>query len=633
MDNKVHTLQDDKKLSCLKGLKRGLLPLFRFYLALILIAVIYKIIFLAFNHGGESCNLGDYASVAIHGIKHDLAVAGYFTVIPLVLTLATVFINMPLRIFFMLYNILIAFATALAFISDFTLYSYWGHKLDASAILVYIDSPSNAVASVTVMHLIILAVTLAALTFIIYKILAYACRSRGMQSKSGRSSIFGRVAQCAAYIFMGGIMFLGIRGGVTESTNNIGTVYYTNRTTLNHAAVNPVFSFLYTLANMENFSEEYKFYNEKDLKEITDGLYMQNTQLTDTLLNTTRPNVITIVLEGMSAAFVGELEGLEDVTPNINRLSHEGILFTDCHANSYRTDRGLICTLSGYPSFPKTSIMKDANKCQKLPSLAASLKSAGYTNTFLYGGDINFTNMKGYLYSTGYGNIISDKDFTAEERLTHRWGVGDDITFNRLYEIIKEQRAPWHITYLTLSSHEPWQVPYNRIPNDEIANSFAFTDEMLGHFIDRLKETELWKNTLIICIADHTVAGYPEGSRQTDRNRNRILCMLLGGAVKEPRVIKRICNQTDIVATILAQLGLPIEEFTFSRNIFSPQYIYPFAYNCFNNGITFIDSTGHSTLDLDSKKELLSEPANGGKERLERAKAILQGTYGEYTGL
>jgi phosphoglycerol transferase MdoB-like AlkP superfamily enzyme len=453
---------------------------------------------------------------------------------------------------------------------------------------------------------------------------------RGVRVPS-KKSVVHRTTGSLTYIIVCGLLFLGIRGGVTESTNNIGTVYYTNHETLNHASVNPIFSFLHTLANLEDFRKEYSFYDEEELNILTRELYSQDIQLSDTLLKNNRPNIVTIILEGMGGIFVEDLGGIKGVTPNIDRLSEDGVLFTQCYANSFRTDRGVLCTLSGFPSFPKTSVMKDANKCSKLPSLANSLKRIGYSNTFLYGGDINFTNMKGYLYSSGYEKLISDQDFTREELSTHRWGAGDDITFNKLYEIIMNQGSnPWHITYLTLSSHEPWEVPYNRISNDEVANSFAFTDEMLGCFVEKLKATDKWDNTLIICIADHTVTGYSKG--QTERSRNQILFMMLGGAIKEPKRIDRICNQTDFVATILAQMQLPVEEFMFSRNIFSPKYTYPFAYHSYNNGISLIDSTGYSVYDLDGKREMTA-PTEGSEERIGTAKAILQSTYNHYFSL
>ncbi len=606
--------------------------LLKYYSAFILLSVIYKILFLALNHDSSSL-FGDYMDVLQHGIRHDFTVAGYFTAIPLLLTMAKTYIRMPLRFFYKAYNGIMAFAASLAFIADITLYPYWEQKLDASAVLVYIDSPANIFASVTATHITILVIILATLTCAIYLMLSYICKGESKTGYNSRPGIIHKATKSLACLLVAGFMFLGIRGGITESTNNIGTVYYNNNATLNDAAVNPIFSFLYTLANLENFKEEYSFYNDSEREEIFNGLYVQDSSISDTILKTTRPNIVTIILEGMSAGFVESLGGSKCITPNIEKLAKESILFTECYANSFRTDRGVLSILSGYPSFPKTSVMKDANRCSRLPSLAGSLKKAGYSNTFLYGGDIMFTNMNGYLASTGYDKLISDKDFTIEEAATHRWGAGDDITFDRLYETIMESgNGPWHITHLTLSSHEPWEVPYSRIHNDKVANSFAFTDEMLGKFVERLKASDKWDNTLIICIADHAVTGYPTGIRQTDKDRNHILFMMLGGAINEAKQIDRICNQTDFVATLLAQLQLATDDFRFSRNILSPEYRYPFAYHCYNNGISLMDSTGYSVYDLTGCMETTA-PGTGSDNRIRRAKAILQSTYDDFFNL
>ena len=607
--------------------------LLKYYLAFILLSIIYKTIFFALNHGNGCFAFSDYTDVLQHGIRHDFAVAGYFTAIPLLLTMAKAFMRLPLKTFYRIYNSVVAFATSLAFIADITLYPYWEQKLDASSVLVYINSPANVLASITATHITMLAIILAALTYAIYRLLSYICKTESCTDNKSKAGAIHKANKGAIYLLAGGFMFLGIRGGTKESTNNIGAVCFSNNTTLNDAAVNPIFSFLYTLARLENLKNEYSFYKDNEREEIFTGLYTQDTRLCDTLLNNTRPNIVTIILEGMSASFVEALGGAKGITPNIEELTKESILFTECYANSFRTDRGVISILSGYPSFPRTSVMKDANKCSKLPSLAGALRKAGYSNTFLYGGDIGFTNMNGYLFFTGYDRLISDKDFTREESRTHRWGAGDDITFDRLFDTIMEAGAePWHITYLTLSSHEPWEVPYNRIENDKVANSFAFTDEELGKFVKRMKATEKWDNTLIICIADHSVTGYPAGIRQSDKERNNILFMMLGGAIKEAKHIGTICNQTDLAATLLAQLQLPCDEFKFSRNILSPQYTYPFAYHCYNNGISLMDSTGYTVYDLTGNMETTT-PTPESESRIKRAKAILQSTYNDFFNL
>lgn len=596
--------------------------LLKFYFVQVALFAVYKVLFLLLNAGEEPYSVTDVFAVAINGLPLDFAVAGYFSVIPLLVTIATIFLQLPFKKIIQWYSAIISMIITLALVADMSLYPYWEFKLDAS-FLIYIDSPANAIASISIWHLLATIIIFTVCTYVIYRFLTATCRDRF--SPCNKKSVATIVS-----VLLGAILFLGIRGGVTESTNNIGTVFYSDRQILNHSALNPIFSFLYSVGKIENYSSEYSFVDEKECSSIIENLYSIDNTVCDTLIKTTRPNIIIIIMEGMSARFVEKLGGMKSITPNIDRLIDEGVLFTNCYANSYRTDRGVICTLSGYPSFPKTSVMKSTIKSQKLPSVALSLGRAGYTNTFLYGGDINFTNMKGYLYSTGYHYTFADKDFSSTEQESHEWGVGDDITFNKLYDVVMSQtKEPWHITHLTLSSHEPWNVPYDRISEDKIANSFAFTDEQLGKFIDRLKKTDKWENTLVVCIPDHSVVGYPKGIKQTDRERNHIPLLMLGGAVKRPMRIERLCNQTDMAATLLAQLNLPIDEFTFSRNVLGQNYNYPFAYHSYNNGISLIDSTGFTVYDLDSHTVIHESPQDT-NNRLNNAKVILQATYNNY---
>ena len=603
-------------------MKERIIFLLKFYFVQVALFAVYKVLFLLLNAGEEPYSVTDVFAVAINGLPLDFAVAGYFSVIPLLVTIATVFLQLPLKKIIQWYSAIISMIITLALVADMSLYPYWEFKLDAS-FLIYIDSPANAIASISIWHLLATIIIFTVCTYGIYRFLTATCRDRF--SPCNKKSVATIVS-----VLLGAILFLGIRGGVTESTNNIGTVFYSDRQILNHSALNPIFSFLYSVGKIENYSSEYSFVDEKECSSIIENLYCIDNTVCDTLIKTTRPNIIIIIMEGMSARFVEKLGGMKSITPNIDRLIDEGVLFTNCYANSYRTDRGVICTLSGYPSFPKTSVMKSTIKSQKLPSVALSLGRAGYTNTFLYGGDINFTNMKGYLYSTGYHYTFADKDFSSTEQESHKWGVGDDITFNKLYDVVMSQtKEPWHITHLTLSSHEPWNVPYDRISEDKIANSFAFTDEQLGKFIDRLKKTDKWENTLVVCIPDHSVVGYPKGIKQTDRERNHIPLLMLGGAVKRPMRIERLCNQTDMAATLLAQLNLPIDEFTFSRNVLGQNYNYPFAYHSYNNGISLIDSTGFTVYDLDSHTVIHESPQDT-NNRLNNAKVILQATYNNY---
>ena len=425
-------------------------------------------------------------------------------------------------------------------------------------------------------------------------------------------------------ILLGGLLFVVIRGGVTESTANIGQVYFCNNEFLNHSAVNTAFSLLASAGKTENYASEFDFFDEEKRKELFEGLYPTEGENAVELLNTRRPNILIILVEGYGGVFIESLGGVPGVSPNWERLSKEGVFFTNCYANSFRTDRGTICTFSGYQGFPTLSVMKIPAKSRTLPSIAGKLVKEGYVTDFLYGGDINFTNMKSYLLGSGYQKLTADVDFSLKER-QNPWGVNDDITFDHLYQMLKDRKdSPWHTAFLTLSSHEPFEVPYHQLKEKQ-PNAFAFTDHCLGEFVERIRKTPIWNNLLIICLPDHGFY-YPAEGNGHDARIHHIPMLWLGGAVKQPMVIEQLMNQSDLAATLLAQLDIDHSEFNFSRNILGSEYTYPFAYWTFGGGFAFADSTGVTLMDLNADRPVKETPSPN-ENRILRGKAILQSSY------
>ena len=592
-----------------------------YFFTVLLIFILQKPLFMLYNGSIEKgFGFADYMQVMIHGASLDAATAGYLTAFPFLLVLISIwFRKFPLKKILYGYYILAAALISIIFVVDMALYTFWGFKLDASVFL-YIDSPKEALASVSVgfilLRVLAILLLIALNSWVLLKI-----------TPSVLTATRKRIAGTAGMLLLGGVLFIIIRGGVTESTSNIGQVYFSNEPFLNHSAVNPDFSLLSSMGKSQDFASEFNFFDEEKRAALFDGLY----PTTDgdsiiQVLNTKRPNILIILMEGFGGAFVEPLGGLPDVTPHFNRLSKEGIFFTNCYANSFRTDRGTVCTFSGYLGLPTASVMKIPAKSRTLPAIAEGLSKAGYKTDFLYGGDINFTNMKSYLLSTGYQRLIANTDFSLAEQTSNAWGVNDDITFEYLYNQLRNRKeeGPWHTAFLTLSSHEPFEVPYHRL-EDKIPNAFAYTDECLGKFIDRLKQTPAWKDLLVICLPDHGFYYPREGSNAMPRFYH-IPLLWLGGAVKQPMQVDKIMNQTDLAATLLGQLGLEHTAFTFSRNVLGSDYKYPFVFYSFNNGFSFRDSTGVTVFDNNSGSILFDEP-EADESRLDKGKAILQTVY------
>lgn len=616
-------------------MRKRLLFIVIVFIAWLPVFVIQKPVFMFYQHAlSEASTFTDYLQVMLHGLKLDCTIAGYLTALPLLLTLVSVWLPGPwlkktLKGYFLVTGILVSAIFAI----DVALYGFWGFRLDAT-LFFYLQSPADAMASVPLGMFLFQLLVFALYAWGIYAWFKWILRFTPKKAKFAPTGL-EQLGETLAIILLGGLLFIPIRGGVTTSTANVGMVYFSQNQFLNHSAINPCFSLVASLSKQQDFASQFDFYPEEKREAVFKTLIHRQDSICPAdsipaeparLLTTTRPNILIILMESFTANAIEAVGGEPGITPNLNRLSKEGVLFTHLYANSFRTDRGLVSVLNGYLAQPTTSIMKYPAKSQTLPSIAKSLGKEGYTADMLYGGDINFTNMQSYFYGSGYSRITADRDFPLTSRLS-KWGANDDITFSHLYEEIKQRPAdgkPWLSTFLTLSSHEPFEVPFHHLDHPYL-NSVAFTDSCIGSFIDKFKQLPAWKNTLVIFVSDHGYR-YPADVNEYELRRFHIPMLWTGGAITEPKVIDTYANQTDLAVTLLKQMGLPTEEFSFSKDILDP-CVPHYAFYTYNNGFGFIDESGATIYDNEGKKILLEEPKEGSEARLEKGKVLLQTLY------
>lgn len=619
------------KMPTFADVKKSFLFLLCFYAATLLVFTAGRWAFCAHGLGmGLLHGLLRVPEVSMHGFLLDVAAAGY-AAMPILLFLMVAVWWRPLRTvtarrLYRVYAGLLALLVSAVTVGDAVLYPYWHFKIDAT-VLAYIGQPGGALSSVSAWQSVCAVagwLLFAAVAFLLWQ--APLRVPAGLPQGRG-----GRTAASVMLLLLGGLMFLGIRGGIGRSTANVGMAYYSNDNRLNHAAVNPAFSLLSSIGKTHDFARQFRFMEEKGRealwKEMGFAEAAAGMEVTDTLLTTTRPNIVLILMEGMGASFVSSLGGAPGVTPCIDSLAGEGVWFANCYANSFRTDRGTVCALSGYAGAPTVSVMRQQQIVDRLPGLAGTLARAGYDTEFLYGGDINFTGTKGYLMQTGYARALGDGIFPVSVRRSHAWGVTDAIAFDTLYSRISSKPAgrPWHEAFLTLASHEPWEVPYDRIKGDMKANAMAYLDSCIGRFVERMKSLPSWKNTLIVILPDHGIL-YPEGTTEEQPAKHHIPMLWVGGAVKKPVRIAQVCNQSDLAATLLSQLGLPHADYRFSRNVLSPGYK-PMAFFTWASGAGCIDADGGATVYDVSMKRILSDSPQPSQERWRCIQAYLQTVY------
>lgn len=546
--------------------------LLAFFVQLVVIFMIARGLFIGINHGlyaGISSH--DLWLMFRHGLGMDMSMAGYFTVIPGLLAVASVFAGQRmLRIIdrtLCIYCWLTGFVIALATTADTILYPYWGFKLDTTPLFYFLSAPASAMASATLWQALG-GMAMLLLFTALYAILLCVWLKIFPQKPVTRS----KAAAATVITVLTAALFLPMRGGITVSTMNLSNAYFSSDQKLNHGAVNPLFSFMYSATHQNNFAGQFAYFTDEEAESILKNFSLSAAtadSIAPVTLSTDRPDLFIVILESFSTHLMPSLGG-DSVAMNLDSIARNGVCFTNLYASSFRTDRALPAVLSGYPGQPTTSIMKFVEKTDRLPSLPRTLKQNGYELAYYYGGDVNFTNMKAYLVSAGFDKIVADKDFPVSERLS-KWGVHDDKVFSR--QLSDLQRAPAgqrpRLTVVqTSSSHEPFQVPYTSGHSNERLNAFAYADNSLGRWLDSLSSMPRWDSTLVVIVPDH-YSVWPRNLTKTEE-RHHVPLVLTGGAITSgPAHIDNAAAQTDIAATILTLLGLDTSEFPFSNNALS----------------------------------------------------------------
>ena len=608
-------------------MKKGILKIVLTFFVLTIIMMLQKPVFMLFYNSIYSAfGVGGIFSVMMHGMAMDMTVAGYLTVIPALLTIITVLTGFDIRGKWMRgYYLLVALLLASIQILDLILYGYWGFKLDTTPLFYFATSPSAAFASATVMEMVCGTIGLILLVSVYYAALRYTA-GRVVLERADRR----RVVTAVVLILVTGLLFIPIRGGVTVSTMNLSRAYFSSDTVLNHAAVNPAFSLLYSATHQTDFGKQYRFFeNDKaeNLFELSLTAEVDTGQVNAPLLTTDRPDIYLIILESFSSHLL-PVQGGEPIAVKLDSIARQGLLFTNFYASSFRTDRALPAILSAFPGQPSTSVMKFVEKAEHLPSIASTLGEQGYKLSYYYGGDVNFTNMLAYLVNSGFTDIIRDTDFPLAQR-TGKWGAHDHLVFERALTDISAQTdtTPRFTVIQTSSSHEPFKVPYDnpRFPEGPV-RAFAYADSCVGAFVDSLSRAPRWDNTLIVMVPDHYGA-YPRNI-QAMQGRHHVPLILAGGALARHGEIGSPMSQTDIAATLLGAMNIDHSRFRFSKDIFSPGVAHS-AFYSEPDYVGMVTPNDTVELNLNTGETVGNSPA----ESVEMAKAWLQTVYTELSRL
>jgi len=436
-------------------------PLIRFYIYnlgyWLVLSFVARLVFVLFYL--DAYPRDDWANLFssfIYGLRLDISMSSY--IVALTFLLWYIYYNFKIGTFFLLYKGLGIVALCLILLitlADVGVYHHWAMKINITA-LQFAYHPREVMASIgSEDHLPLL--------ILIYLILLVGFLWWWFKLVAGLKytlipNLKNRILSLISFILISGISILGIRGGIQLEPINQSAVYFSDQAIYNHTAINATWNLMNKWINNRDGKNPYQYGTPSEIDQSIGRFYTSRNR-NESLVNPSgKPNIVFILLEGFTADVINAFGGEAGLTPTIDSLIRHGLIFTRFYANGDRTYKGLPAILNGYPTQPSSSITQNADKTGKMASMAKTLSKAQYTSSFYYGGESEFANIKSYLLNTGFNKIVDIRDFPYSYRGL-KWGVSDHYVFERLSKELNSTAQPFFSCILTLSSHEPYDIP------------------------------------------------------------------------------------------------------------------------------------------------------------------------------
>ncbi|EKE82073.1 LTA synthase family protein [Idiomarina xiamenensis] len=384
-------------------------------------------------------------------------------------------------------------------------------------------------------------------------------------------------ATAVALVLLIGLAGLA-RGTLEHRPLNPALVYFSDDALVNSLALNSPYSVAFAIKNMTNERSAKALYG--DLPEAQVIATVREQAFREQFINDDVPtlasnppyyrgpkkNLVIVLEESLGARFVGALNPQaehDSITPALDALYQQGWGFDNLYATGTRSVRGIEAVISGYLPSPSRSVVKLSKSQKQFFTLAELLQREGYSTQFIYGGESHFDNMKSFFLGNGFHDIVDANDIKSPQFVAS-WGASDEDLFMQADQELNQlaqRQQPFFSLIFTSSNHDPFDIPVDkvRLPDgyqtDNAARDLAisYADFALGKFISTAQQSDYWKNTIFLVVADHDVRVY--GSEPVPIKSFHIPALILNADIA-PRRDARLSSQIDLPVTLLSLMGI-----------------------------------------------------------------------------
>ena len=559
-----------KKLNYLK-------PLVNFFIIGLMITTLSRII-LFFIFNDRVTLIEDYWRIFTIGFRFDIIMLCYLAVLPAALltflpTKALSKLNWFFNGYFILFLFLFLFME-LATLDFINQYDTRPNRL----FLDYLIYPKEVIGMLVKSFLPSLIIT--GLFLIITLFFAFKYGKKVFYTKESNYK-----TKLLLFPILAFLIFWGARSSLTtiRPVNASNAIFSSDQMT-NSLGLNSLYTVAfaaYSLKNEGNVKkygrmDEFEAYNRvkkyMDVTEfIDDEVPFLHVQKPDSIQK--KYNVVVFLQESLGAEYVGILNGLP-LTPEFDKLSKEGLLFTNLYCSGTRSVRGIESVVTGFLPNPSESVVKLSNSQQGFYTLADAFGKQNYDTSFIYGGMANFDNMASFFNGNGFNNIIDETDFDADGKkyaFKGVWGYSDeDLAVKANDYFISLGDKPFFSLMFSTSNHDPFEFPDGRIElhdktKNTVNNAMKYADFSIGKFFELAKKEKYFENTVFIVIADHNTRTF--GKSLIPIHKFHIPALIIAPNVKKGSTYDKMASQIDIPTTLLALSGITTNSPMPGRNL------------------------------------------------------------------
>ncbi|MCR4553414.1 MAG: LTA synthase family protein [Succinivibrionaceae bacterium] len=540
------------------------------YTHIILCSLLFMVLYAAIRITGSIIymNMIDLREVPLllfNGLRTDISALGYIMALPVLLTFIRNIFSQKIapyilsveRIYLMLTGTLIFFTEicTFPFMEEYAsrpnrlFLEYLIYPAELSKLMI--KGHMTAVISITTVMII------------------FCCFWHKALNRIGLKPRSFWLTSLSVFIFAGLITFIAARSSFDHRPFNIAKAIFSNNQIMNSLTANSGYVLATSVKAL--FAEKNNTYKSMTKDDIISTIrndthfdYSPATQEQPTLNRLIptnlrdKKNIVIILEESMGAGYVETLHGTK-LTPNLDKIYREGWGFANMYATGVRSVRGIEAVTAGFTPTINTSTVKREKSQKNFFNLAAVLEKEGYNNTFIYGGESHFDNMKSFFLGNGYSDVIDFEDF-SEAKYVSSWGASDEDLFNKAlehFDNMYRQNQTFYSLVFTSSNHDPFDIDESfagKERNRETAVRYA--DYALGKFYDTVKTKPYFKDTVFLVIADHDSRTW--GNELVPIKHFHIPAVLFGSDITA-RTEEHVVSQIDIPKTLLSLAGISAE--------------------------------------------------------------------------